>query len=968
MADGAHQPHADLILSSTHLGLWDWNMQTGETAFDQRWAEIIGYTLAELQPVSIETWQKYAHPDDLDASDALIQQCVSGLRPYYDIEVRMRHRDGHWVWVRDRGQIVEWDADGKPVRMVGTHEDISQRVAERLALAASERQYTAMFSDHDAVMLLVEPGSGTIVDANKAAVRFYGYTLDELRGMPITTINVMAPDEVALRRQRAAQRNEQYFVFPHRLASGEIRMVDVHSSPIVVHERTLLFSIVRDVTAHLRGDLLELIAGTITDLLGATSSELDAVMDRSMQRAAGTFTVDRAHLLTLVADGTVRRAWGWPEPARWSDGEPVQCPWLTGATTEVRTIPDTRTVPLPVRGELQRLGLGQATSMLILPLQVGGHSLGFAVFDTIHGARRWNDDEVEVMRLVTGALAQALDRRSVLERLERADLVLRNTDEATLVLDPQRRIVEVNPAFTRMTGYEPDEVIGRHPRMLGSNRHSDDFYSRIWNTIDRIGYWRGEMWSKAKDGRFFLHRTTFSAVDGEAGPEGYVVVIDDITRLSEQEERLEMMAYYDALTGLPNRPRFHQLLTDYLSSRQDDDPPGALLLMDIDRLKTVNDSYGHSAGDHVIATVATRLASGMPSGTSLARFAGNSFAMLLRACADLDMALDVAREANAAIGVATPVPGGGVVYPTVCAGALLIDCADCGAEDVLRNADAALHAAKSSGPGSLRAFAGDLVHHTRARLNLEAHLRQAWETRQLTLEYQPQFEVDGVRLGGVEALLRWRTPEGERVAPSVFIPLAEEIGLIREIGVWVLEQACRQGRAWHDAGLVDLQVSVNLSAAQLPDDDLVDTLSGILNATGFPAEKLEIELTESTVLAAEETSDTFLERLPDLGVHLSIDDFGTGYSSFSALKRLPLDQLKVDLSLIRDIAENLDDRAITSAIIAMGHTLGLKVLAEGVETQEQLEILRELGCDRFQGFLMSPSLTPEEFARRFLTT
>ncbi len=715
MADGAHQSHVDLILASTHLGLWDWNMQTGETTFDERWAEIIGYTLDELQPVSIETWQKFAHPEDLDASDRLIDACVAGRQPYYDIEVRMRHRDGHWVWVRDRGQIVEWDGDGNPVRMVGTHEDVSERVAERLALAASERQYLAMFSDHDAVMLLIEPGSGLIVDANKSAAAFYGYTLDELRGMSITEINVLPPAEVALRRQRAAARNEQYFVFPHRLINGEIRMVDVHSSPIVAQGRTLLFSIIRDVTAHLRGDLLELIAGTITDLMGAKSSELDAVMARCMQRAAGTFTVDRAHLLIRGDKDTVRRTWGWPDGDRWTRTDAVDCPWLAGTPHAVRKIADTRELPDVARGELDLLGLGRARSLLIIPLLSGGRTLGYAAFDTVHGTRRWNDDEVEVMGLVTGALAQAIDRRRVLERLERADLVLRNTDEATLVLDLERRIVEVNPAFTSITGYETEDVIGRPPRILGSNRHSADFYSHIWRTVEGMGYWRGEMWSTTKDGRFFLHRTTISAVEGDFGSDGYVVVIDDITRLSEQEARLEMMAHYDALTGLPNRQRFHELLSEYLTGRGSSVQPGAVLLVDIDRLKTVNDSYGHSAGDHVIATVATRLASHLPANSSLARFAGNSFALLLRTCADLEEALAIARRANAAVGSSTPVPGGGVVYPTICAGVLLIDCDDCVAEEILRNADAALHSAKAAGPGSLRAFAGNLIRsHQRA--------------------------------------------------------------------------------------------------------------------------------------------------------------------------------------------------------------------------------------------------------------
>ncbi len=925
-------PQLDLVMMSTQLGLWDWNMKTGETVFDERWAQIIGYTLEQLQPTTVDTWVAHTHPDDLALALQQVDRYSAGQTDHYEAEMRMRHRDGHWVWIRDRGLIVERDAEGLALRMVGTHEDITARIEHQQELAESRKRYQGMFNDHDAVMLLIDPVSARVVEGNLASARFYGYDQQALRNLPLSKITLDQDLTLAA---------PGYHVTMTRLASGEIRMVDVHSSEISEDDHTLMFAVIRDVTAHLRGDLVELLSSTMADLVKATGATFDATVVAILRRTALTFGIDSAHILGE------QQSWGWPQlgdchavgAGAWLEpGHPLTAQQLT---------------------HLSNLGVATEGSVLRLPFAVTEAERACAIFGT-HQPRVWSGDDTDVLRLIADALGHALDRRTVMQRLERADMVFRNSHEAIVVLNAQRSIVEVNPAFSWLTGYSPAEAVGRPESILHSRRPAIPNHSSIWETVDAAGSWNGEMWVRTKDGRQLLARAAYFSVQNQDAHAAYVLVLDDITRLAQQAQQLQTLTAYDGLTGLPNRGHFTDLLRDHLLQGAAE---GAVVLLDIDRLKAVNDAYGHAAGDHIISSLAARITQVLAPDCVLSRFAGNTFALLVPT-GDGAGAVALVNHLNETVSAAVTVPGATPVYPTLCAGVCGISEDATHAEDILRDAAAALHTAKREGPASVRQHSGEHVQANRRRLTLESDLRRAWQRRELTLAYQPQFTIADMRLVGAEALLRW-VRDGLPVAPAQFIAVAEETGLIRELGQWVLQQACTQAAAWAAAG-TQLRIAVNVSALQLTDPAFPAHVEDALASSGLPAHLLELEMTESVLLMADTSARTSLDHLLDrVGVQLSVDDFGTGYSSFAMLKRLPLHKLKIDRSFIKDLAHSPDDQAITQAIIAMGHSLGLRVLAEGVETEDQRHLLQSFGCHEFQGFLITPPLPADLFWNRF---
>jgi diguanylate cyclase (GGDEF)-like protein/PAS domain S-box-containing protein len=794
----------ELAVLGSHLGLWDWHIQTGKLALNERWAEIIGYRLAELQPISIETWTRFAHPDDLALSNKLIEDLVQGLTFRYDVELRMRHREGHWIWVRDRGAIAEWDRDGRPTRMAGTHEDVTELVDARTQLAVSERRLQAMFTDHGAVMLLVEPAAGSIIDANTAAAQFYGYSVEQLRSMLISDINVLSPDEVADRRRDAASRRLDHFFFPHRLASGEIRTVEVHSSPIEDKGRTLLFSVIHDVT----------------------------------------------------------------------------------------------------------------------------------------------------------------ERESYEIELREAAAVFENTSEAIVVTDDLGIVRRINPALTALTGWEPEAVRGEHASLLGGDLPIGDSHSAVNAALLLAGGFRGERPIRHADGTATPGILSISPIsDGSGVVSGFVGLFSDLSeRVRAEDARLDDATRTDPTTGLPNRAGFTDLLARVMEIHTALDRPVAVILIDLDRFKTVNDSYGHWAGDEVLRHVTSVLREQLRPHDSLARFGGDEFIVLLDDVLDEEAVGAVAGRLLTALASPCQLSTGVEVFVTACASIVELGSGPDTVQSALQHADAALHEAKRSGPGSIRRHADAIVRLSRERLALETRLRRAWNDREFTLAYQPQLDVASGRIEGAEALLRWTAPSGEQTPPSDFIPIAEEIGLMRDIGAWVLFEACRQAQAWAAAGLPRIRIAVNVTARQIHDPHFKAEVTNVLEATGLEGARLELELTESTLLAPSATTRDLLAELTGQGISLAIDDFGTGYSSFAYLHRLPVSLLKIDRSFVHAIDDEGHDRSIAAAIISMGHDLDLRVLAEGVESPAQLAFLKAHGCDLFQGFLASRAVDPDAFA------
>ncbi|HZW24902.1 MAG TPA: EAL domain-containing protein [Gallionella sp.] len=705
------------------------------------------------------------------------------------------------------------ERDHLALELLSANATLEEKVAQRTSeLLASEARFRQMFERHDSPMLLIEPRSGEIVDANPAAEHFYGYAAAELRAMNIFQINLLPPEQIAAERARAEREERNFFVFPHRLASGEVRTVEVHSSPVSVEGRLLLFSIVHDVT--------------------------------------------------------------------------------------------------------ERYAMEQ------------------------------------MLRLKDSALDAAAN--------------------AMLITDPAGHIVWVNKAFTNLTGYAADEAVGHTPRDLAkSGQHDELFYRQLWDTVLTGHVWRGELVNRRRDGSLYDEEMTITPVLDEAGQiTHFIAVKQDISERKKAEQEIHNLAFYDALTGLPNRRLLIDRLGKAVSAAARSMHYGALMFVDLDHFKTLNDLHGHDAGDLLLVEVAHRITACIREQDSAARLGGDEFVVMLEDLSgEIDDAVQhaevVAEKIRAALGQPYRIarPSGEAIEHrcTSSIGVTLFRNHRDSVEDLLKWADMAMYQAKLTGRNAIRFFDPAMQASVEARAALEADLRAALEAGQFRLYYQVQ--VDAARLAcGAEALLRWEHPQRGLVSPLQFIPLAEETGLILPIGLWVLDSACAQLKAWQDDETMrGLQLAINVSAKQFRQAGFVGQVQDAVRRSGIDPRLLKLELTESMALENVEDTIAKMSELKQFGVSFSMDDFGTGYSSLQYLKQLPLAQIKIDQSFVRDIATDSNDAVIVQTIIAMSEALGLSVIAEGVETEAQWAFLDSHGCGAYQGYLFGRPLPLAQF-------
>lgn len=554
------------------------------------------------------------------------------------------------------------------------------------------------------------------------------------------------------------------------------------------------------------------------------------------------------------------------------------------------------------------------------------------------------------------------ERKKAEARLRQTAAVFDNTQDGIVVTDLDANIVAVNRAFCEITGYAEEELIGMNPRILQSGRQGRDFYQALWANLLETGLWRGEIWNRRKNGEVYPEWKTINVVrDAQGRPVQYIAVTTDLSRIKASEERIEHLAHYDPLTGLPNRLQVLSLLQHAVEhARRLGHRVGALYL-DLDRFKTVNDSLGHPAGDELLVAVTQAMVGRLRKEDTLARLGGDEFLAVLDYLQRPEGAAGVAQSLIDRLERPFRLAGGREVYTGASVGISLYPDDAATVTELIQHADAAMFQAKQAGRKTYRFYTEVLTAAARERLEIETGLRHALERGEFLLHYQPLVEGrDGASVVGVEALLRWQPPGGELVPPDRFISIAEETGLIVPIGEWVLRTACMQARRWMDAGLPPFVVAVNLSVRQFQSNDVADLVRRVLAETGLPSERLELELTESILMEQGEQALATLDALKSLGVRLAIDDFGTGYSSLAYLKRMPIDKLKIDRSFVQDIVDDEGDREIAATIISMSKTFKMQVLAEGVETLEQIDILAGLGCKIFQGFYFSKPLPVQE--------
>ncbi len=542
-----------------------------------------------------------------------------------------------------------------------------------------------------------------------------------------------------------------------------------------------------------------------------------------------------------------------------------------------------------------------------------------------------------------------------------AEEVIRSMGEAVAVTDSDFRFVSVNPAFTRMTGWRREEVAGKSVELLNCPQHPIGHYTAMREAAQEKGHWRGELWQRRKDGDELLCWIEVAEVrDSSDQRTHYVSVITDITDRKRAEQELRYLANYDPLTGLPNRTLLSERLGRAIVQARRSGRKIGVLFLDLDRFKHVNDSMGHAAGDRLLKAAGSRLRQIVRGSDSVARLGGDEFTVVIEGLFDVAEAEGVAAKIISAFEQPLELESGQEVVISPSIGISLYPDHGQVPSDLLKFADTAMYQAKERGRKTWMVYTEAMDAAARLRATMAGALGKALEREEFSLVYQPKLSLLDERITGVEALLRWRSAELGDISPAVFIPLAEETGLIIEIGNWVVAQACAQLARWRDEGIDDITMSVNVSVAQLLRGDLMQRLCDVLAEHDIAPNRLELEITESVVMANAEQSIVTLRRLKSVGVTLAIDDFGTGYSSLSYLKRLPIDTLKIDKEFVGDITTDPDDEAITATVIAMAHSLGLNVVAEGVELAEQVEYLREQDCDEIQGHWLARPLPPRQ--------
>jgi len=931
------------------------------------------------------------------------------------------------------------------------------------ALRDSERRYRQMFENNRAVQLLLDPDNGHIVDANVAAAEFYGWSIEVLRTMYIWQINMLDEGAIRTEMSSATQQRRSYFVFRHRLASGDIRDVEVHSGPIVSGGRTLLYSIIHDITERKRAEQALLLSEqkyrNIVDYasVGIYRSTPDGTIvmaNPTLARILGYDSTEELQSRNLAADVYVSprereialqsfadNDFAIEEELLWrkKDGSPIwvqlnahaidrhqgaevfegfvfditerkladqqvaaanaQRKAVLDAATRVSIIAtDAYGVVTVFNSGAERM-LGYAANDVIgvrnvteihLDTELVQHArrLAFELGEKLNGfdvlvrraaregleEREWtyirNDGEPVIVLLSVTALrdehgnltgflhvgTDVTERKHAEETLRQQSAAMTASMDGIGILDGRLDFTYVNDGLAKLFGYSsPGDIIGHSICELYEPPEQVRFITTVVPLVQQRGRWRGEATGLRLDGSLFPQEISLSTIDGG----GMVCVVRDITERTYAEEQIKHLAYHDALTTLPNRLLFKDRVTVAISHAQRHESRVAVLFLDLDRFKVINDSLGHNIGDQLLQAVAARVQSCVRDSDTVARLGGDEFTLLLPELAHAEDAALVAQKILEAVRYPFHIEGR-EFYITTSIGISVFPDDGIDAETLIKSADTAMYQAKEQGRDNYQLFNAVVNAKALQRIALEHGLRRSLTHHELAVHYQPIFDFRTGRITGMEALLRWTHPEMGPIPPATFIPLAEAIGVMIPIGTWALRVACAQAKEWHEAGFNTLSLAVNLSVCQLQQPDLVNLVREILAETGLPARLLELEITESTAMQSPEASIRTLYDLKKLGIRISLDDFGTGHSSLAYLKRFPIDTLKIDQSFVRDITRDPDTAAIVTAIIAMGHSLRLKVIAEGVEFTDQATFLKRHNCDQMQGYLINAPMPAAE--------
>jgi diguanylate cyclase (GGDEF)-like protein/PAS domain S-box-containing protein len=887
---------------------------------------LLGYPLHQWRRPGF--WRSIVHQADLERAETYCDQ-QTRLGNDHSVDYRVISADGRVVWVRDIVSLITY---GREPVMRGLMIDISEAKQTEEALRLSEGKFASVFAQCPDILVIARLSDGCFLEANQAFVEQIGLSASEIIGKTPSELNIWGiPDIGPSLLQRLQKGSIRNLEMPFRRNNGQTFTGLLSAEPFDLDSTPALVVVVRDITPL---------------------KEAQQQLQMSEEKFAKAFHSSPDGLLI----------------SRQSDGLLVEVndgfSRITGYHSALSL--DRTTLDLGIWVDLNE------RQQLLEQLNRDGFVKDF----TSHIRRR--DGQIRLCEISSRPLPiggedcmltiarDITERHQMQEKLQLAATVFESTAEGVLITDTRQRINAVNRAFSEITGYSEGEAIGETPRLLASGLHDSAFYAAMWYQLTAEGHWQGEISNRRKNGEIYPSWLTISAVrNRDKFITHFVAVFADISSLKQAQARLDYQAHHDPLTGLPNRTLFESRLHAALTHCKEAKSLGAVLFLDLDRFKHINDSLGHPVGDLLLKGIAQRLKENLRDIDTVARLGGDEFIILLpglQTAGDADVIATKLLNSFSApfqageheFFISTSI--GTALFPT--------DGAD--VATLIKNADAAMYRSKAKGRNRVENYTRDLTAQASERIALEHELRRAIERNEFTLSYQPKVSLLTQRLVGAEALIRWTHPTFGEVPPERFIPLAEENGMILQIGEWVLETACQQLHQWNQRYDVFGSLSVNLAGAQLRQPNLVTRIEQLLTQYELQPGCLQLEITENFIMSQTEEALSVLHRLKKLGVQLAIDDFGTGYSSLSYLKRLPLDILKIDQSFVRGLPDDPHDAAIVRAIIALGRSMQLTVIAEGVETLEQQQFLADEGCEQIQGYIVSLPLRPEEFCATFL--
>lgn len=884
-------------------------------------ARLLGYSQGELTGRRLDPllWM-----DDRPYLSKRLSDIAQRTGEHEQLTFRLMHRAGYPIEVEMHSRRLVYDGQ---VAIFGLILDIRERLRTEQQLTL----YAKVFENANDAICIID-GADRMVAVNDAFCRITGCRREEVTGKSMRVIEHGISDEViqAVRKQLLLCGYWQGEFVGKKRNGGD-------------YPAWLSVSALRDD----KGTIVNSVA-VFSDITALKRAEREKIYAESKFRALVELSLVGLYIVQddciVYANPTLADTLGYSQAQ------------LVGMSLEDITAPeDIRRVREKHQLRLQ----GDAGAMRYN--YRARHCDGRYVEVEAHG----RSFEFEGRPAIIGLLMDVTENLARERQLKLAAKVFDNASEGILITDADAQIIAVNPAFCKITGVPTDEALGRVSRMFKSGLDSNEFNSDMLMSLEVNGHWQGELTDRRASGELYPAWLSISAVREACGAiANYVGVFSDITGRKEAEERLYFLANHDPLTRLPNRSLLHQNLAHALSRAKHGSQQLAILFIDLDRFKTINDTLGHDAGDRLLQEVSARLKGCARSSDTIARLGGDEFTVIMEAFPDSQTVVNVAERILQTL--AQPVCLQMRDYYVTCSiGIALYPNDGQDAQTLLKNADVAMYRAKEMGKNNYQFFAKDMNAAAFEHLLMENSLRQALERGEFEIHYQAQVELEQNRIIGLEALVRWQHPEHGLISPTRFIPMAEENGLIVPLGEWVLEQACLQARLWQDLGFPPIRMAVNLSPRQFQPHSLIKAVRRALDRSGLAPQWLELEITEGMIMRNAEEAIHIMSELKQMGVQLAIDDFGTGYSSLYNLKRFPIHNLKIDRSFIEGLPKDGDDAAIAEVIIAMAKKLGLKVIAEGVENNAQLAFLREQGCDLVQGFMFSKPLPGGEVEQLF---